>query len=291
MTNNLYPPSRPQTVGEILDTAFRIFRATLLKCLPYATLALLAGQLPNIYNLMKGGSLRERLASHDPVWWLLEIVGYVVALTLSSAIVRRQCAISSGQPLSGGGELSAALRLVPGFIAVSILLTLAILACLIPALLLFTLPLVAASLGEYYAMALGGVAAVILLIPASYVGIRLSCAVTIYLLTDRGVSSSLGHSWQLTGGNVWRLSLIYSVAIVLLVVFYVLAGVIAAVVAAPFALGDVAMLTAITAAIVVILGSIGTPFYMALSLAVFGDLSVRKEGGDLATRISSAASV
>jgi hypothetical protein len=42
----------------------------------------------------------------------------------------------------------------------------------------------------------------------------------------------------------------------------------------------------VTAAVVVILGSIGTPFYTALSLAVFGDLSVRKEGTDLAARIS-----
>jgi hypothetical protein len=291
MTNNLYPPARPQTVGEILDTAFRIFRATLLKCLPYATLSLLAGQLPNIYGLIKSGALPQRLVVHDPLWWLLEIGGYVVALTLSSAIVRRQCAIASGQPSSAGGELSAALRLVPGFIAVSILLGLAIVASLIPALLLFAVPVLAANVGKFYAMALGGVAAVILLVPACYVGIRLSCAVTTYLLTDRGVTGSLGYSWQLTGGNVWRLSLIYTVAVVLLLVFYVLTGVIAAVVAAPFALGDVAMLTAITAALVVILGSIGTPFYTALSLAVFGDLCVRKEGSDLATRISSAPSV
>jgi hypothetical protein len=274
MTNNLYPPSRPQTVGEILDTAFRIFRVTLLKCLPLATLSLLAGQLPNIYNLLKGGSLQQRLVSHDAVWWLLEVVGYVVALTLWSAIVRRQCAMVGGQSSSPEGELGSALRLVPGLFAVSLLLGLAVLVCLVPAAIFAGNPL-------------GLVAAIaILLIPASYVAIRLSCAVTTYLLTDRGVSASLGHSWDLTAGNFWRLSLVYSVALVLMVVFYVLAGVIAAVIAVPFALGDVAMITAVTAAVVVILGSIGTPFYTALSLAVFGDLSVRKEGTDLAARIS-----
>jgi hypothetical protein len=73
---------------------------------------------------------------------------------------------------------------------------------------------------------------------------------------------------------------------VLLIVFYVLAGVIATVIAVPFALGDIALITAITAAVVVILGSVGTPFYTALSLAVFGDLSLRKEGTDLAARLS-----
>jgi hypothetical protein len=274
MTSNLYPPSRPQTVGEILDTAFRIFRATLLKCLPLATLSLLAGQLPNIYNLLKGGSLQQRLASHDAVWWLLEVVGYVVALTLWSAIVRRQYAMAGDQPSPPEGELASALRLVPGLFAVSLLLGLAVLVCLVPAAIFAGNPVALVA------------AIVILLIPASYVAIRLSCAVTAYLLTDRGVSASLGHSWDLTAGSFWRLSAVYSVALVLMIVFYVLAGAIAAVIAVPFALGDVAMITAVTAAVVVILGSIGTPFYTALSLAVFGDLSVRKEGTDLAARIS-----
>jgi hypothetical protein len=257
MTNNLYPPSRPQAVGEILDTAFRIFRATLLKCLPFAALSLLAGQLANIYNLLKGGPLQQRLAAHDSVWWLLEIIGYALALMFTSAIVRRQCAIASGQPASPQGELTAALRLVPGLFVVSLLFALATIAGL-----------------------------VLFVIPGLYIWTRLVCAPTAYLLTGRGVSASLSYSWQLTAGHVWRLSLIWSVAFVLLIVFYVLAGVIATVIAVPFALGDIALITAITAAVVVILGSVGTPFYTALSLAVFGDLSLRKEGTDLAARLS-----
>lgn len=276
MTNNLYPPPRPQTVGEVLDTAFRIFRATLLKCLPYATLSLLAGQLPNIYTLLQGGPLqRNLLEPHDRVWWLLEIVGAVISLALWSAIVRRQYAIASGQPFPQG-ELTAALRLVPGLFAVSMLLGLGILACMLPGFAFAGTPVIMA------------VALTLLVIPALYVATRLSSAITAYILTGRGVFASLGYSWRLTADNFWRLSLIFSVGIVLIIVFYVLAGIIAAAIAVPFALGDVAMITAVTAAVVVILGSIGTPFYTALSLAVFGDLSVRKEGTDLGERIASS---
>jgi hypothetical protein len=72
-----------------------------------------------------------------------------------------------------------------------------------------------------------------------------------------------------------------------MLVFYVLAGIIATAVAVPFALGDIALVTAIMAAVAVILGSVGTPFYAALALAVFGDLSVRAEGTDLAARIAA----
>jgi len=59
------------------------------------------------------------------------------------------------------------------------------------------------------------------------------------------------------------------------------------VLALPFARGDMAVLTAVSTVVVVILGAIGTPFYSALALAVFGDLSARREGADLAQRISA----
>jgi hypothetical protein len=259
MTSNLYPPSRPQTVGETLDTSFRIFSVTLLKCLPLAILSLLAAQLPYIYSLLKGLPLQRLLTAqrHDPLWWLLLGAGYVIALTMTSAIVRRQYAIASGQPASPQGELSAALRLVPGLFVVLLLFGLATM-----------------------------VGLVLFVIPGLYIATRLACAATAYLLTGRGVFASLSYSWQLTDGHVWRLSLIFTVYIVLIIVFYLLAGVIVTVIAAPFALGDIAMFAAVTAVVTVIVGSIVRPFYTALALAVFGDLSVRKEGTDLAARIS-----
>jgi hypothetical protein len=278
MTNNLYPPPRPQAVGEILDMAFRIFRATVLKCLLFATLSLVAGQLANIYSLLRGRPLESLFVAHDPLWWLLALAGSLIALTLTSAIVRRQYAIASGSRASTlSEELTAALRLVPGLFAVSLLVGLAIGACLVPALLFYRTPVTMS------------VAIFFLLIPASYIVIRFSCAVTAFLLTARGVLESMRHSWYLTAGNFWRLSLIYTVGLVLMLVFYLLAGVVAAAIAVPFALGDIALITALSAAVAVILGSIIRPFYTALALAVFGDLSVRKEGTDLAERISSPA--
>jgi hypothetical protein len=98
-----------------------------------------------------------------------------------------------------------------------------------------------------------------------------------------------GHSWQLTAGNFWRLSVIYAVGVVLIIVLYVLSGVVGAVIALLLAHGDVAVITATSAVLVTLLGAIVTPFYSALVLAVFGDLSVRGEGADLAQRISAPA--
>jgi hypothetical protein len=38
-----------------------------------------------------------------------------------------------------------------------------------------------------------------------------------------------------------------------------------------------------------IVAGIGTPFFWALALAVLGDLTVRREGADLAQRLSAPA--
>jgi hypothetical protein len=131
--------------------------------------------------------------------------------------------------------------------------------------------------------------AFLLAIPATYIGVRLSCGWVALLLTGKGPLASLSYSWELTSGNFWRLTAIYTVAIILLFVLYVLSGIAAAAVALPFARGDVAVVTAVSTVVVVILGAVGTPFYTALALAVFGDLTVRKEGTDIAQRISAPA--
>jgi hypothetical protein len=276
MTHVLYPPARAQSVGEILDTAFRIFRLTLLRCLPYAILAVIAGQLPNIYTLLRGGELLQALTAprHDSVWWLLYVIGAVLALLLWSATLLRQYAMATGHPVSAATELSTCLQRLLPLIGLLLLMSAAIVVWFAPVALL-------SGPARLLAEALA-------LVPATYLGVALSCGWPALLLTGSGPLASLSHSWRLTSGSWWRLSLIYTVAVVLVVVLYVLSGIVAGVIAALAAHGDLAMVTASTAALVIILSSIGTPFYCALMLAVFGDLSVRREGVDLAQRIAAA---
>src|SRR6266481_4680433 len=111
MPNILYPPPRPQSVGEILDSAFRIFRATLLQCLPY------------IYYLATGRGAVARIPAliHDPVWWTLYVLGYLIAVVLWSAVLLRQYAIATGGPVATGAELATGLRRLPGMVLLGIL--------------------------------------------------------------------------------------------------------------------------------------------------------------------------
>jgi hypothetical protein len=289
MANILYPPSRPLSVGEVLDLAFRMFGATLVKCLPYSFAAVIVGQLPNLRDLMTGQSAllmqpdAQMRRLQDPSWLFMELVAVCGTVLLYSAVILRAYALVTGHPASGGAELATSLRRFPGMLLISILVVLGMGACLAPA----ALFLVAAPGVAGTAMAV--VTGVVLLIPASWLALRWSCSGTVYLLTNRGAVASMAHSWDLTDGSFWRLSLIYTVGIVVIVVLSGLTGMLSAMLTVIFARGDIAVVMAVMTAVTVLLGAVSTPFYVALALAVLGDLSVRKEGSDLAQRISSPA--
>jgi uncharacterized membrane protein YcaP (DUF421 family) len=53
--------------------------------------------------------------------------------------------------------------------------------------------------------------------------------------------------------------------------------------------GDIAVMTASQAVLGVALGALVVPFYTALSIAILGDLKVRREGTDIEQRIAAAA--
>lgn len=281
MADTLYPPSRPLSIGEVLDLAFRIFRVSLLKCLPLAVVALLLQQMPNIYALARGGSPAGMLgAHHDGTWWTLYLVGVLLAVALWGAILILQHAIARGRPITAGEALGVGFRRLPGMIGVGICVGLAVGVWFVP-------------LGALIALSTNPVwrllAILVVLLPVCWLGVRLLCANTAYLLTARGVFESVGYSWSLTDGSFWRLVGIYTVAGFVLFVFYILVGIVAAAIAVPLGVGEIALITAISASLVVILGAFATPFFMATSLAVFGDLTVRKEGTDLAAKLSSPA--
>ena len=277
MANILYPPARPQSVGEVLDTVFRIFGRTVVKCVPYAVLAMIARQLPNIYSLFRGRA-PMLLTVQDPVFWLLYVVGALAGVVLLSALLLRQYAMATGHPIDLRAELATATRRLGAVLLMGLLLMILILISLVPMLLALAFP------GWLRVL----VVIVMALVP-SCVFLAFSSAWPIVLLTDRGAAASLEHSARLTWGNWWRLTLIYTVALVLLLVLYSLSGLVAVMLAGLLARADLIMITAITTVVMIVISAIGTPLYSALSLAVLGDLSVRKEGADLERRIAAPA--
>jgi hypothetical protein len=277
MQNISYPPSRPLAVGEILDLTFRIYRASLLGCMLFAALGVVTNWLPRLYSLGTGASVAQSLLRPqlNATFTLLTLVGAVLTITFSAAVVLRQYAIASGRPV--GGEFTAAARRIPGIALLIILWFLVILVCAFAIAPAFLLPTITTKV----------LAGVILCIPMLYAAVAYSCAYPAMLVTPMGAAAAFGRSWRLTRGSFWRLSLIYGVGIIILFVLYSLTWGVAGVLISIFGRGDVAVLTATLAVVAVAVGALATPFYTALSLAILGDLSARKDGTDLAQRIAA----
>jgi hypothetical protein len=296
MANILYPPPRAQSVGELLDSTFRIFGATLIKCLPYSIVAVIVGQLPALYQVARSGRPLQRATAllffHDRLWLLLYVVAVLGTLLLTNAVILRQHAIITGGRTSAAGELARAARHVPGAVLIYLLLGLAILVTMIPVLIVVGVVLgpMGAGLGPSGAM-VGAflITLLLVLICASWAVIRWVVAVGVYVLSERGPVASMSHSWSLTSGSFWRLSIVYAVAVVVLIVLYAVGAVVGSLVTAVLARGDFAVMSAVLTSVMVLLGAIAAPFYSGLMLAVLGDLSVRREGADIAQRIAAAA--
>jgi hypothetical protein len=276
MPNIAYPPGRPLSVGEVLDLAFRIYRATVVRCVLLAGLGLLASQLWRLYALARGlpvTSLPSMLKLlRDPTVFALYLTGALLQVILLSAVLLRQYRLISGP--DPGGDVGAATRRLPAIIGLGILVSLTCGACFLPVLL---------------GGALRPLFVLIALVAVSYVMVALLSSQTILLTEGAGPLASYQRSWRLTRGGFWRLSVIYFITAVILIAMYLGLAIVVAALAGILGRGDVAVMTASQAVLGVALGALVAPFYTALSIAILGDLKVRKEGTDLEQRIAASA--
>jgi hypothetical protein len=265
MPNALYPPLKPRSFAELLDAVLQIFRLSLLKCLPYATLAIIAGQLSTLYYVSRGRL--PVLDSNDPVGVALYGVGTLIFVMLSMTILLRQSTIAAGRPVTGSADLLETLKRAPAIAAIALLAGAAVAVFMVPAL----------ALAPPYRTA--GVA--VMLAPAIYVAIALSFALPAFVLARKGVLASLAYSFRLVRGNWWRVAAMYCVGIAVILTLWVLVATIATMALSDNAADDAAITRAITSAAVLAVFAVGLTFYSALTLALFGDLEVRKTIGQV----------
>jgi len=273
MADIQYPPARPLSVGEVLDLSVRIYRRTLLKCLVLAGLAVLLSQVPALYNLAHGRYLVKGVnAFRDPTFDLIYLLSILLSSALYGAVLLRQHALISGQP--AGGEIAAALRRTPAWVGLLFLFGLG---------LGIPFALISAVLHSVV------LASVCVLLAIAYFGIAFSCAWPLLFVKGAGPLQSLARSWQLTRGSFWRLSGLYTVALLILAAVWLVFGVVSVSLGVIIGRGDVLIAGSTASLFAVAAGALLAPFYTGLALAVLGDLMVRREGADLEQRIAATA--
>jgi hypothetical protein len=112
-------PAPGASVSQMLETASRLFRVTLAKCLPLSMVAVLAAELSNLYWIARGHAAPqfERPLPSDPTWWTLSLLGAAVALYLASAMMLQQRSLIAGIACPARAALRAALQRLPLLLA------------------------------------------------------------------------------------------------------------------------------------------------------------------------------
>lgn len=266
-------PSQPQGVGGVLDTAFQLYKASLAVVWPISLLLAIVGMPPTLYWMFSGRPLPDPdsigasvglnlgFDAADPIGSLVGVISGVLTLWVLSALYLKQRALGVDQQLGVGDALNMALRRLAPLVGASILFVLAVVAGLL-----------------------------LLLVPGLILAVSLMMYMALLLFEDKGAVDSLTASHRLVWGNWWRSSAILTVALILVVVIFVALGVVAVIVApfAGLAMADIVMVGLISELIFnAAFNLFLMPFFTAVMIALYWDLKLRKEGGDLAARVNA----
>ena len=118
-------PKRGQNVNQLLHTSISVFRATVLKCLPFAMIAVLCADIPRIYWTATGHTLDHGFPTEPAYWWSALIAG-AASLYILSAMLLRQLYFSGGFAVNARQELTLAARRLPSLFAAWVLMQLSL---------------------------------------------------------------------------------------------------------------------------------------------------------------------
>jgi hypothetical protein len=281
MPQILYPPARPQTVGEVLRTSVQIFRLSFNASLPYSIIVALCTELANLRNLSLELPVPSPLQSDqivDPVWWAWYVVGAILALLFSSGMILRQKALAAGERTSVLAELRQSGILLSRLIVCMGLSTIAVTLGMLP--LVAALPMTGlnASMTNLASVNPGMLLLLIpLSLPAAWLSLGLLFAPPALVLKKLGPIEAMRVSFSLLRGNWWRTSILSAVLVGILLVMLLLVGAVAAAVVGASGMSDVKTINTLAIPLGIVCGAIMLPWCGAQVLAMMGDLAVRQE--------------
>jgi hypothetical protein len=231
------PPRPEASVSELLDKATSLFRATLLKCLPFAMVAVLCLEIPNFYWVASGHTLEHGMPS-DPGYWLLATIAAAVTLFIASAMMLRQRGLANRAEVDAARELLAAARRLP----------------------VILLGWILAQLSLFVGFTL-------LILPGIFLLVCYLVLLPVLLFEDRNAYAALVRCVQLVQPRWWKVLATIVIAVLVVVICSMAAAAVLSIVAA-LLVGQGPAVQAIVAAVTVGIGAIGCVFFSALALTL-----------------------
>lgn len=285
-------PTAPQVIGGVLDNAFALFKTSWTRVLGLALVAALGSATPTLFSnpFANFAALLDPANTDPPELSVLRDLPVMLASLLVSsycyvAVMARMHGVANGRTSPLRDTLMLALRRYPALVGYALIVAgvFGVSALLAVMLAGGVVAGVGASVPALvFALLLG----VVLFAPLLILFIYWYFAVFVIVTEGLGPVDALRRSFRLVRGFWGRTTVMVTVAYFVYLAIAALAGVIA------LAAGTVAGFSDLNVRLVTFVGEVATgaattPFLLAVSLAIFYDLDLRRGGGDLAVRIDA----
>jgi hypothetical protein len=271
----LLPLPRPLMTGEVLDAAWRLFRAGLLRTLPYSGLAVLVLELPTLWSAVFGdgtfftiarlrggylpGSVTRGVGLSDST--LVFVCALLLSVLLFGVITLRLHAVSRGERPRFRREIIGALRRWPS--------------ALIATLAAFGIPLLAYGVGAAMNPFLAIELTLVLTVPLLWPMALFIVALPAFWCDGLGPFAAIARAARISRRRTWRIVGAILATACVVAVFYVLTLIIAGLVGAVVTGADLVLMSIVRSLLGLVVGAFGVPFVLAMLLVAYEDLKLR----------------
>ncbi|HYJ40753.1 MAG TPA: hypothetical protein VEW08_08185 [Steroidobacteraceae bacterium] len=257
------PPDRPLMTAEVLDAAYRLFRAGIFRCLPYSGLAVLVLELPTLYStflIPRGSGVSFVIPNY-------RLIGYatvfVMSVVLLGVITLRLNAVAQGVRPGFRREIAIALKRLPTALLATLF------AFAYPAAMLVVVPVLDAALPTEALI----FAAVPLLWPVALFVVALPA----FWCDGLGPFAAIARAVRLSIHRSWRLVGIILTTALMLMAFNLLPFSVAAMLSPIFGSVDLFLVAMLASIFYLVIGAFGVPFVLAVLIVAYQDLKVRDQ--------------
>jgi hypothetical protein len=264
LQDTLLPPTRPLMTGEVLDAAYRLFRAALLRTLPYSGLAVLVLQLPTLYETVFGANtlfLTGVAGFSVPDSTLVFLAALLLSVLLFGVITLRLHAVSRGERPRFRRELVTALRRWPGA-------TVATLAA-------FGFPLLIYGVASLINPFFAGEMLIVLTLPMLWPMALFIVSLPAFWCDGLGAFKAITRAVLISRRRTWRMVGAILATACVIAVFYVLSAMLAGLATSLFATADLLVMALVSSLLTLIVGAFGVPYVLAVLVVAYEDLKLR----------------
>ena len=257
----LLPLSRPLMTGEVLDAGFRLFRAGILRTLPYSGLVVLILELPTLYAMLfTRASLGVAfvVTNYHP---FAHAMAFLIAVPALGAIMLRLNTVANGGRPRFRAEIVTALRRwLPGVIAT------------VGA---FAIPVTLLVLGPAFTNGLSSEAVIFLSIPLFWPTALFVVTLPAFWCGGLGPFAALAQSLRISARRSWRMVGAILASLCIVGVFVLLVSIIVGLMTPIFGRADLFLSATVQSLLYLVVGAFGVPFVLAILIVAHRDLELR----------------